>query len=106
MSKPLLRWSGATLTAALLLGVPAARAQDPAPPEHSHDMSQMDLSASGAWHLMQDGSFYVLFNRQGGSRGGDPALGPVAYGCGHHRRWNSRYRPGGWSRLSNCTPVP
>ncbi len=48
-----------------------AQAQDPAPPEHQHDMSQMEMPAvDGGWHLMQDGSLYLLFNRQGGERGG------------------------------------
>ena len=76
MSKPVMRWSGAALAAALLLGVPAAWAQDPAPPEHQHDMSQMDMSTPGAWHRMQDGSLSLLFNRQGGERGGNEFKAP------------------------------
>jgi len=53
-------------------------AQDP-PPEHVHDMSQMDMqmdmSGSG-WHFMQDGSLYLLVNSQGGPRGGDEFKAP------------------------------
>ena len=62
-------------------------AQDPAPaqdPEQAppHDMSKMDMdmdmdmSDSSGWHLMQDGSLYLLFNSQGGPRGGDEFTAP------------------------------
>lgn len=47
--------------------------QEP-PPEPVHDMSHMDMSmdmAPGGWHLMQDGSAYLLFNHQGSDRGDD-----------------------------------
>lgn len=77
MSNDDFRWTGAVVTAALLLGTSAAWAQAPAPPEHQHDMSQMDMSAPGAWHLMQDGSAYLLFNRQGGDRGGEEFKAPT-----------------------------
>jgi len=62
-------------------------AQDPAPaqdPEQAppHDMSKMDMdmdmdmSDGSGWHLMQDGSLYLLFNSQGGPRGGDEFTAP------------------------------
>lgn len=54
----------------------AAFAQDPPvqpPPEHVHDMSQMDMPMGqpGGWVFMQDGAAYALVNHQGGPRGGN-----------------------------------
>lgn len=66
----------AAVVAVVLVCSSAARAQDPAPPEQQHDMSKMEMAAPGAWHLMQDGSLYLLFNRQGGERGGKEFKAP------------------------------
>ncbi len=59
----------AALIAVLIGSVPYARAQDQVP----HDHTTMDMPASG-WQFMQDGSLDVIYNRQGGPRGGDEAL--------------------------------
>ena len=73
------------MAAALIAAATSAAAQDPAPaqdPPPPHDMSKMDMpmdmdmSEPGGWHLMQDGSFYLLFNSQGGPRGGDEFTAP------------------------------
>ena len=55
-----------------LLASAPARAQEISEdtPDHTHDMSQMDM-ASSTWRFMQDGSFSAVFNHQGGPRGGN-----------------------------------
>lgn len=66
----------AAVAAVLSVGTSVAWAQNPAPAEHQHDMSQMEAPAAGGWHLMQDGSLYLLYNRQGGPRGGSEFKAP------------------------------
>jgi hypothetical protein len=68
----------ATMAAALMMMSVPGRAQnlpaDQNPPDHVHDMSKMDMQmdmAEDGWHLMHDGILNVLFNHQGGDRGGD-----------------------------------
>lgn len=79
MLKLLSRGLVGVFTISVMAGV--ASAQDPPtqpPPEHVHDMSQMDMpmEQGGGWHLMQDGALYVLFNHQGGPRGGNEVRVP------------------------------
>jgi hypothetical protein len=73
------------VAAAIVMWAAPAWPQDPAaqepPPEHAHDMSQMDMqmdmsSPGSGWHLMQDGSLYLLVNSQGSPRGGDEFKAP------------------------------
>ncbi|MGC4083445.1 MAG: hypothetical protein QM736_15375 [Vicinamibacterales bacterium] len=74
MSKSLSR--AAIIAAAACWPVLAAAQNVPAPSdphEHVHDMSTMqepERPSPAGWHLMQDGALYVLFNEQGGRRGG------------------------------------
>ncbi|MBS1818434.1 MAG: hypothetical protein JSU08_10920 [Acidobacteria bacterium] len=76
---------GFGLGAGLLWGAPASAQNPPqgAPDaphdhEHMHDMADMEHGATtdGGWHLMQDGAVYLLFNHQGGARGGDELRAP------------------------------
>jgi hypothetical protein len=53
-----------------VLALPAA-----AQPPPDHDHSQIMLGTS-AWHFMQDGVLFALFNHQGGPRGGDEVVLP------------------------------
>ena len=81
------------LAAALLPRVVSGQQSTPPaaqehPPEHVHDM-HMDMpmdAPAGNWHLMQDGSVYLAFNRQGGPRGGDEFMAPNWWmGMASHR---------------------
>jgi len=74
----------AAMVAALSAVAVSAGAQNPVPPQDppEHDMSKMnmdmdmDMSGGNGWHLMQDGALFLLFNSQGGPRGGDEFKAP------------------------------
>jgi hypothetical protein len=70
----------------MMMASAPATAQDPAPAAPQapvHDMEHMDMPmdmdmdmSPGRWMLMQDGSAYLMLNRQGGPRGGTGATAP------------------------------
>ena len=53
-------------------GVPARAQSTTTEPQHQHPAPE----AAPAWHLMQDGVIYGLFNQQGGPRGGKEFVVP------------------------------
>ncbi len=45
--------------------------------EHDHAKMLREMAATEAgWHFMQDGAVFVMFNHQGGQRGGDEVVAP------------------------------
>jgi len=44
--------------------------------EHDHAKMMRDMAAAGGWRVMQDGNVFVMFNHQGGARGGRDGAAP------------------------------
>ena len=53
-----------------------ALAQPAAAQEHDHAKMLRDMAAASGWQLMQDGSLSLMFNDQGGARGGKDFVAP------------------------------
>jgi len=62
-----------TIASAIVL---LALAQPAAAQEHDHAKMLRDMAAGSGWQLMQDGSVFLMFNDQGGARGGRDVVAP------------------------------
>ena len=59
----------AVLALVVLTGTSVASAQQPAPPDHTHDQAPAPPLDPRAWSVTLDGTLFATFNHQGGRRG-------------------------------------
>jgi hypothetical protein len=62
-----------TIAAAIVL---IALTRDASAQEHDHAKMLRDMAAANSWQFMQDGTVWVMFNHQGGPRGGTEVVAP------------------------------